>query len=117
MPHFNFGHIQKQSAFGCNVGVLYVILLFNSIILSVFLYGHEAWSLALREEHRLKAFKTRVLRIIVGPKNEEMLGGWGEFRNEELHNVYPCSSPNIIRMMNSGRMDRAFLTHGGVECV
>jgi hypothetical protein len=29
-------------------------------------------------------------------------GGWGEFYNEELHNLY--SSPNIIRAIKSKRM-------------
>jgi hypothetical protein len=28
------------------------------------------------EEHRLKVSETRVLRIIFGPKREEMVGGW-----------------------------------------
>jgi sorting nexin-29 len=40
-------------------------------ILPVILYGCETWSLPLREEHRLKVFEKRVLRIIFGLK-------WGE---------------------------------------
>jgi hypothetical protein len=38
------------------------------IILPVVLYGCETWSLALREEHRLRVFENRVLRRIFGPK-------------------------------------------------
>jgi hypothetical protein len=34
------------------------------------LYGCETWSLTLREEHRLRVFKNRVLRRIFGPKRE-----------------------------------------------
>jgi hypothetical protein len=38
------------------------------IIFTVILYGCEAWSLTLREEHRLRVFENRVLRGIFGPK-------------------------------------------------
>jgi hypothetical protein len=31
-------------------------------LLPVVLYGFESWSLALREEHRLRVFENRVLR-------------------------------------------------------
>jgi hypothetical protein len=44
-----------------------------TIILSVILYGCETSSLTLREEHRLRQFKKRVLRIIFGPKWGEMI--------------------------------------------
>jgi hypothetical protein len=36
------------------------------------LYGCEAWSLTLREEHRLRVFENRVLRRIFGPKRDEV---------------------------------------------
>jgi hypothetical protein len=38
-----------------------------------------------------------LLRRIFGPKRDEVTGGWGKMRNEELHNVY--SSLSIIRIM------------------
>jgi hypothetical protein len=56
-------------------------------------------SLTLREEHRLRAFKNRVLRRTCGQKREEVTGGWRKLHNEELHNLY--SSPCIIRMIKS----------------
>jgi hypothetical protein len=56
----------------------------------------------LREEHRLRVFKNRVLRRIFGLKRDEVTGGWRELHNEEIHNVY--SSPSIIRMIKSRRM-------------
>jgi hypothetical protein len=34
------------------------------------------------EEHRLRAFKNKVLRRIFGPKREEGLGGWRRLHNE-----------------------------------
>jgi hypothetical protein len=64
---------------------------------TVVLHGCEAWSLTLREEHRLKVFENRVLSRIFGSKSHEEIGGWRIFHNEELHN-------SIIRMMKSRRM-------------
>jgi hypothetical protein len=58
--------------------------------------------LTLREEHRLRVFENRVLRIIFGPKREEVTGDRRKIQNEELHYLY--SSPNIIRIIKSGRM-------------
>jgi hypothetical protein len=40
--------------------------IYKTIILPMILYGRETWSLTLREEHRLKVFENRVLRIF-GP--------------------------------------------------
>jgi hypothetical protein len=34
--------------------------------------GCETWSLTLREEHRLRVFKKRVLRRIIWPKRDEV---------------------------------------------
>jgi hypothetical protein len=68
----------------------------------VALYDCETWSLTLREEHRLRVFKNRVLRRIFGSKRDEVTGGWRKLHNEELHNLY--SSPSIIRMIKSRRM-------------
>jgi hypothetical protein len=45
------------------------------------LYGCETWSLTLREEHRLKVFENRVLRIIFGPRRNEVIGGWGKLHD------------------------------------
>jgi hypothetical protein len=65
------------------------------------LCGCETWSLILREEHRLKVFENRVLRIF-GQKGDEVTGGWRKIHNEELRNLY--SSPSIIRIIKSRRM-------------
>jgi hypothetical protein len=48
---------------------------YKIIILPVFLYGCETWSLTLREEHRLRVFVNRVLRKIFGPKRDEVIEG------------------------------------------
>jgi hypothetical protein len=50
------------------------IKIYKTIILLVVLYGCETLSLTLRDEHRLRVFENRVLRIF-GPKRDEVTGG------------------------------------------
>jgi hypothetical protein len=45
-----------------------------------------------------------MMRIIFGPKRDEVIGGWRKMYNEELHNLY--STPNIIRMRWAGHVAR-----------
>jgi hypothetical protein len=52
----------------------------------VVLYGCETWSLTLRKARRLRAFESRALRRIFGPKRDEVMGGWRKLHNEELGN-------------------------------
>jgi hypothetical protein len=53
------------------------IRIVECIILPVVLYGYVAWSLTLREEHRLRVFGKRVLRRIFGQKRDEVRGAGG----------------------------------------
>jgi hypothetical protein len=62
---------------------------------TVVLYGCETWSLTLREEHRLRVFENRLLRIF-RPKREED-GSWRKLHNDELHCLH--FSPNIVRVI------------------
>jgi hypothetical protein len=78
------------------------VKIYKTIILPVVLYGCETWSLALREEHRLRVFENRVLRRIFGPKRDDVTGECMKLHNEELHDLY--SSPDIIRQIKSRRM-------------
>jgi hypothetical protein len=41
--------------------------IYKTVILPVVLYGCKTWSLTLREEHRLRVFENRMLRIF-GPR-------------------------------------------------
>jgi hypothetical protein len=43
-----------------------------------------------------------VLRKILGPKRDKVIGGWRKLHNEGLHNLY--FSPSIIRIIKSRRM-------------
>jgi hypothetical protein len=56
----------------------------------------------LKEEHGLRAFQKRLLRLTVEPKRDEMSGDWRKMHNEDLHNLY--SSPSIIRIIKPMRM-------------
>jgi hypothetical protein len=76
------------------------IKIYKTVILQVVLHAYETWSLTLKEEHRLRVFENRVLRIF-GPKWEED-GLWRKLHNDELHSLY--SSPNIVRTIKSRRM-------------
>jgi hypothetical protein len=48
------------------------VKIYKTILLPVVLNVCEAWSLTLREEHRLRVFENRVLRRIFGPKRDVM---------------------------------------------
>jgi len=63
------------------------------MILFVVLYGHETWSLTLRGKHTLKVFVKRVLRRILGSKQEKVT------HRKEFHNL--CYSPPITKVIKS----------------
>jgi hypothetical protein len=73
----------------------------KTVILLMVLYGCETCSLTLREEHRMRVFENRVLKIF-GPKRDEVTGGWRKLHNDELRDLY--SSSSIIRTIKSRRM-------------
>jgi hypothetical protein len=81
------------------------IKIYKTIILLVVLYGCKTWSVTLREEHRLRVFKNRVLRRIFGPNRDEVTEDWRKLHNKELHGLY--SSTNIIRVIKARRMSWA----------
>jgi hypothetical protein len=56
----------------------------------------------LREEQRLGVFKNRVLKMIFGPKTDDVSGELRRLHDEELNDLY--SSPNIIQVIKSRRM-------------
>jgi hypothetical protein len=90
------------------------IRIYMSITLPMVLYGCEAWSPILREEHRLRVFENRVLRRIFGPKKDEVMGGQRKLHQVELCTLY--SFPSISRIIRSRRM-RCLGHVGEEECM
>jgi hypothetical protein len=70
---------------------------FYGIILYLIIYGCAAWSLTLKEEHRLREFENAVLWAVFESKRVDMVRGQRRLQNEEFHHLY--SSANIIRMI------------------
>jgi hypothetical protein len=46
--------------------------------------------------------ENRMLKRIFGSKRNEIIGGWRNVHNEDLHNMH--ASPNILRIIKSRRM-------------
>jgi len=63
------------------------IKIYSTTILSIILYGCASWSLTLREEHRLRVSKNRVLRKRFGHKRDEETEEWRRLHNEELFDL------------------------------
>ena len=61
---------------------------YKTIILLVVFHNCETWSLASREEHRLKVFENKVLRKIFGAKKDKITGEWRKLHNAEIHAVF-----------------------------
>jgi hypothetical protein len=91
------------------------VKIYKTIILPVFLYGCETWSLTLREEHRLRVFENNVLRRIFGQKRDEVTGEWRKLHNEEFHILYSSPKADEVEKIEAGE---TFGTQGrGEECV
>ena len=56
-------------------------------------------------------FENRVLRIVFGPKKDDITGEWRKLHSEELSDL--CSLPNIVLVVKSRRMRWA----GHVACM
>jgi len=56
-------------------------------------------------------FENRVLRVVLGPKMDEVIWEWRKLHSEELNDLY--SLLNIVRVVESRRMRWA----GHVVCI
>jgi hypothetical protein len=75
----------------------------NREIFRIFVGNCNTW-----DEHRLRVFENSVLRRILGPKRDEVMGEWRKLHNKELRDLY--SSPSKIiqsrRMRWAGHVAR-----------
>jgi hypothetical protein len=54
-----------------------------------------------------------VLRVIFGPKRDEVIGEWRRLHNEEVYAVYPL--PNIPAIKSRRQMGKTCSAYGGEE--
>jgi hypothetical protein len=59
----------------------------KTVILPLFPYGCDTWSVMLMEEHGLRVFEKRLLQTIFGPRRDEVIRGWKKL-HEEPNNTY-----------------------------
>jgi hypothetical protein len=69
------------------------VKIYETIILPFVLCGCETWSLTLKEEHRLRVFKNRIIIRIFGPKRDEVTGEWRKFH---MSSFMFCTHPQIF---------------------
>jgi hypothetical protein len=78
------------------------IEIYRTVILSVLLYGCEAWLASHFEGGtQTEGFENSVLRMILGSRRYED-GSWRRLHNDELNSLY--SSLNIVRVIRSRMM-------------
>jgi hypothetical protein len=53
------------------------------------LFGHEIWTVILRDEHRLKESENMVLRKVSGLERDTVTGGRRRVYKEELNDCLP----------------------------
>jgi hypothetical protein len=74
------------------------------------LYGCEIWCLTLGEEHRYRMSDSRVFRRISPPKKNEVIVGWKNLHNLELHWFYRLQM--LLGWLNQGIWDvQGWISH------
>jgi hypothetical protein len=77
----------------------------NGVFWNVMPYGLQEAQRDIPEDailHKLRVFENRVLRRILGPKRDGVMGGWRKLHNKELHVLYSWTS--IFRIIKLRRM-------------
>jgi len=64
-----------------------MIKMYRTVILPVVFCGFETWFLTLKQRHRLRMFKDRILWKLLGPKGDGTIRDWRVLHNEELHDL------------------------------
>jgi hypothetical protein len=75
------------------------IKIYRTINLPVVLHGCGTWLLILRVERRLRVLKNRVLRIIFGPKGDELIEECRKLHNDELNDLKDLTNITVYRKL------------------
>ena len=74
--------------------------MYKVLIRPVLTYASETWTLSKTNEQRLSLFEKRVLRCILGGKQEN--GTWWKRYNYELYEIF--NEPNIVNYIEAKRL-------------
>jgi hypothetical protein len=66
-------------------------------------------SLTIEEEHRLRVFENRVLRIISGSKRQELIGGWKKFIMRSFITIFSFKEDEMSRSSSTYKRDKKFI--------
>ena len=64
--------------------------------LPVVLYRCKTWSITLRMEHRLMAFKNKVHKKTFGLKRDKATGKWRRLHNKVLYDLFSSSNTTQV---------------------
>ena len=64
------------------------------------------------EERKLRVFENMVLRIIFGPRRDEVTGEWRRLHNEELNDLYCITQYCAGDKMEKNEMGWAYGVYG-----
>nr|XP_024215305.1 uncharacterized protein LOC112210373 [Halyomorpha halys] len=76
------------------------VVIYNTIVSQVVIYGAETWPLPRKTGQMLKSWERKALRRIWGGVSEN--GVWRRGRNEELINLY--EEPSIVALIKRARL-------------
>jgi hypothetical protein len=90
---------RPNSSYDCYHSLLSPHMLSKNVIIRIHktsvwlvgLYGYQTWSLGLREGYRLRVFENGMLKRIFGLKRNEVMRGWRQLHDEELHDLFSSS--------------------------
>jgi hypothetical protein len=59
----------------------------TKIYIHVVLYWCKDWAFIWKEEHTMREFENRVLKMKFGPKRDEVAGRWRRIHIEEFYDI------------------------------
>lgn len=76
---------------------------YEDYIIIRLLYGCKIWSLTVGEENIMRKFENRVLRILFGPKEDQIIWNGGDYR---MKNFVICTTQQILlSQLNQEKLD------------